>query len=334
MTRRGFSKIELLVVIGVIGLLLGLLLPALQGSREASRRIQCQGHLKQIGVAIAAFETEHRRFPFYDEGDVGFLAALLPYVEQRPLYERISDLNRRIRSPAKSGVTQEELWAVQTARPEFYACPSDPAITAMYSGGKQPPDLFPSSQSLPSSYAGNQGSGTHTYGYNGLFTFLHGSPVLTPDGKKPMYLMGPVRVSDIIDGLSNTAAVSERLAGDGSRDPRRVLWMLEHSHEEFDDILDACRALPVDSPQIQGDKWRSGRPWLKGPPYDHAVTPNQLSCLPNGSYPTAIRPATSLHGGGVHLLYADGRVEFVNESIDLQVWRDLGSRAGEKVFRN
>src|SRR4051812_45182749 len=123
--RKAFTLVELLVVISIIGVLVSLLLPAVQSAREASRRSQCQNNLKQIGLALLTHESQQKRFPSgtvrpkVDDGDpsgmacFGWSSHLLPYLDQKPVYKLLQlptdDLHSLLVSAARRELAQIDL---------------------------------------------------------------------------------------------------------------------------------------------------------------------------------------------------------------------------------
>jgi prepilin-type N-terminal cleavage/methylation domain-containing protein len=188
--RRGFTLIELLVVISIIGVLVALLLPAVQAAREAARRTQCQNNLKQLGLAANAYVTSGDAFP------IGYIAwtnppggaapgwawsaALLPQLEQNPIFNAMN-VNLPIDFPDNATVRMAAL--------AVYVCPSDRntgafSLTSQITGGTV--------QVQTTSYAANGGTATATSS-NGMFT-----------------VNKSVRTKDVKDGMSNTFLVGER----------------------------------------------------------------------------------------------------------------------------
>lgn len=184
--RQGVTVVELLVIIGIVSLLAALLLPAVQQSRESARRIHCSDNLRQIGVACGCY---HEVYGFLTPGNNGFSlhVTLLPWLEQRPLWEQVN---------FKSWGGSHKAAAIYSKLVPVFACPSDRAV--VHRGGMR----------KATSYAGCFGSGVQAHGYNGLFRRTGNAP--------PPYLTGPLTIAAVIDGLSNTAAVAEILAADGS----------------------------------------------------------------------------------------------------------------------
>ncbi|TWT57523.1 Type II secretion system protein G precursor [Thalassoglobus neptunius] len=162
MTRRkraGFNLVELMVVIAVVGILVALILPAVQSSRETARRLRCQSHLKQIGLAVHHYEASHRVFPA-GWGWNGYLYRLLPYVEEGTTYQLIT-------TAIEADRLDEEASDLLALRPALFACPSSST---------------PRDMKHVSNYADNVGYGKrHEFdeqgelrnvSYNGIFSSL------------------------------------------------------------------------------------------------------------------------------------------------------------------
>lgn len=299
MTRRGITVLELLVAVSIIGLLMALLIPAVQNSREAARRTQCQSHLRQLGVAMHGFHEQHGRFPIASSGEWSFHVKILPFIDQTPLFNSI---------PAGSG---NHVDASKT-RILLFECPSD-----SQSGVPHGRD-----ESYPTSYAVNYGSGVQRFGHNGLFR-------TGPLG---------VSAAEVTDGLSNTAAIAEILIGNGESDIRRSLFstaypLLEAS--QLDQFAQFCR--DTGRGRIGASlNWFRGRSWSEGPPlntgYNHVLLPNDVSCINATNVQEGAYSAGSEHPGGVHVLFGDGHTDFVSTTVDFAVWRALGSRDGSEVI--
>ncbi|MCR9115484.1 MAG: DUF1559 domain-containing protein [bacterium] len=180
MSRRAFTLVELLVVIAIIGVLIALLLPAVQAAREAARRTSCNNNLKQIGLALHNHVDVRKRLPegYAGNDEYAWAAFLLPFMEQTNVYKStdISGTNDTI-----SGTS-----AAALANPiEIFRCVSDPG-----------PDLNPFYEGDPTSnYPGNQ----QVFTYQGT-----GSANTIADNSDGM------RFAEITDGLSNTILVGER----------------------------------------------------------------------------------------------------------------------------
>lgn len=300
--RTAFTLVELLVVIAIIGILVGLLLPAVQAAREAARRMQCTNHLKQITLAVHNYHDTHGRLPPGRWGGTGGKvwgphSLILPFMEQGTVYDRI-DFGSLWNSASNAPIRAIEI--------ATYLCPSDPQtnLPAGWAG---------------TNYHGNEGN--HPIQHTG--TFCHANPV-------------PVmRFKDITDGLSNTAAFSERLKGDFSNaiiSVKSDIFAPGGVPQTPDDAMNACRSfVPTISNQFQSN---SGVPWLAGTAdnftgYLHIAPPGDRSChFPPGSQ---MRTANSAHSGGVNVSRCDGSVSFVAKTIDVTPWRAVGSRSGGEV---
>ncbi len=218
--RPAFTLVELLVVIAIIGILVALLLPAVQAAREAARRIQCTNHLKQIGLALHNYHDTHLAFPMTTTGaepggagcGSGFyswMALVLPYVEQAPLHNsidfRVGMMDQcsgyyglTISAPHRNAAAAATVVA-------GYLCPSD---------GFSPTSILGSAAPAPGNYTANLGWPSRCTGIDGT-----ASPLLQHNGALGVvnprdgdgWQRGQVRLADFTDGTSNTAAVSERL---------------------------------------------------------------------------------------------------------------------------
>jgi prepilin-type N-terminal cleavage/methylation domain-containing protein/prepilin-type processing-associated H-X9-DG protein len=303
MRRPAFTLLELVACLAVLGILLALLLPAIIAARESSRRMECSANLKQIGIAIAAYEAQHQMFPPGGAYGASMHVVLLPFLDQQSLYDRYDFIKR-------------DDSAVRTYVMPLYICPSDPALSAWPSMG---------SWVVTTNYAGNAGTGVIMgHGYNGMFR--HISPA------RPPLRDGPIRAQDVKDGLSNTASVSEILHTNGTPDRLRVNWNTPARYPHQDEFVAACAGIPPVPTDYgwAGDIFSRGQPWTVGDVgitmYNHVLGPNQPSCYNAGSVQDGIYSAASAHNAGVNLLFADGHLNFISASVDIAVWQGFGSR--------
>jgi len=360
--RSGFTLIELLVVIAIIAVLIALLLPAVQSAREAARRAQCTNNLKQIALAAHNYLSQQGVLPMqttYPAGAIqswgwsyGWPLAIAPQLEQGPLFNAFNFSAGMFGNAAGETFQHgnDTIIAIQLAT---LICPSD--------GTRQKPQA-------PwgvTNYVGNMGGPGQLAAFSG--TIVSGSLGWGPDQRNG----GPVGIENIRDGTSNTALFSERLVGLNNVPPttfyrnnadfKRVVFDgpavgggVDAGPTAALQFIQACQNLPgtttAHSANGNSGTWGSGAYWLAGFPlhivindYLHAGTPNGPACnYPTGSFsslswvyfvgPAGSAPPTSNHPGGVNMALADGSVKFVKDSIGLQPWWALGTRAGGEVL--
>ncbi|GAB6166662.1 DUF1559 domain-containing protein [Thermostilla marina] len=306
--KSGFTLVELLVVIAIIGILIALLLPAVQAAREAARRSQCTNNLKQIGVALHNFHDQNKRFPaathemnFHNPPNASgrggwarwsYACSLLPYMEQRALYEEFMQNHLGITRP---------WWTndFTKTRIDVLLCPSDGASKAI-SGYNR----------APISYHVNRGD----YWLNWDWwecrgTFGRGNKVV-------------VSFAAIPDGSSNTMAASEcKIGVKGSRKVTEAFARGVNSNNGSPPSL--CLAEVGANNEFTGSvetgDWQIGWRWPDSrtpyTTYYPMLPPNGPSCGRNAEN-WAIVTASSYHPGGVNVLMCDGSVHFVQETID------------------
>ncbi len=199
--NQGFTLVELLVVIAIIGILIALLLPAVQAAREAARRSQCSNNLKQIGLALQNYHDVHLCFPPASfsstlSNQLGWTVYVLPYMEQQPLYDQF---DQRIR-----GYTAQN--AVALNRVETYLCPSSRKIYSTGENAGTP--AMPCYATHYFGLLGPQGINPVTgsaYGGANDNTVAHGGYA----NQGIMFSNSWIRIAEILDGTSNTFIVGE-----------------------------------------------------------------------------------------------------------------------------
>lgn len=301
MTKRyAFTLVELLVVIAIIGILVALLLPAVQMAREAGRRASCTNNLKQIGLAMQNHHGTYNRFPVARNPWPlvhSSLSRLLPFCEQANV-QNLIDYTQPISAPANLLASQQVI--------SFFVCPSDGA------GGR-----IANLPDAGSNYVANNGSGTVGYGL-----------IASGDG---VFTQANLGFRNLTDGSSNTVAFSESLLGSGaaSTPPNPRLDVLEIAGGG-DTTPAACGSGGGTWSAKRGGKWIDGH--YGNTLYNHFYRPNppQWDCG-NASHNKALSTARSYHPGGVSVLLCDGSVSFATNTIDPAVWRALSTRAGGEV---
>jgi prepilin-type N-terminal cleavage/methylation domain-containing protein/prepilin-type processing-associated H-X9-DG protein len=317
MNRRGFTLVELLVVIAIIGLLIALLLPAVQAARESSRRANCLSNLKQLGVALHNHESAKKELP---QGRnqwpmvVSAPARLLAYVEQGGL-EELVDPNGTLAVGGQNDAACKNLVPL-------LVCPNDPVKGRV-----------PGSDYFGTNYVACNGTGV-TVDSAGVVTYL-----TIPNGNGT-FSQKPTKIADILDGTSNTAAFSESLIGGGSpltaipTHPEQIRLTVLEVPGGNDPTPASCDSGAGTWNPRRGEQWINGH--FGNTPYNHYYTPNPLGKWDcgNGSHNKALSTARSNHPGGVNLLLCDGAVRFVRDTISLNIWRALSTRAGGEVISN
>jgi prepilin-type N-terminal cleavage/methylation domain-containing protein/prepilin-type processing-associated H-X9-DG protein len=333
---RGFTLIELLVVIAVISVLIALLLPAVQGSREAARRLQCSNNLKQIGLALHNYHSVYDTFPpgrvrlrvDYEGRCFSTFTQILPQLEQVATFNSINFfLNSDDENDADLGSGQNATVRYQIIG--AFLCPSD--LGQKVWGLRAPTNYFVNTgTTYPiSPYSTSQ------LPITGLF-FDNSS----------------VRISGITDGTSQTAAVSESIKSeDGSAVPldwdgrsTTTGFVLTRGATnngggpELVSYTDQCTGSGLLLLNLRASSWILGIPAITM--YNHDRTPNDLlvDCIGGLTHSrceidtldasSLSVSARSRHTGGVNLLFADGGVRYVKSTINLSPWRALGSRNG------
>jgi len=345
---RAFTLVELLVVIAIIGVLVALLLPAVQSAREAGRRMQCSNNLKQLGLGIHNFHDTNGLFPFNYQliGVETWEAAsahyqILPFIEQGNVHSQF-----KIPSTAKAGQSKDPapagavggavgdaaMWSASwngpmNTRLKTFICPTST---------KAPTRAQVSWGGPGSNYGWCTGSRTQVVwvgdGFNGMIAYQHQR-----------------RMKDVTDGLSNTILASEFLPGRGMNTgtatyPFDVFYAGDGPFNAVKDKNQATKleldAIGNAAKSLAGGGFRGNNggnwAWYSAghSTFSTAAPPNWQfptaggNCCPGGAHDwgNGVIPARSLHPNGVNVVMGDGSVRFVTNSVDLLTWQYAGSR--------
>ncbi|MDR1958906.1 MAG: DUF1559 domain-containing protein [Planctomycetaceae bacterium] len=339
--KFAFTLVELLVVIAIIGILIALLLPAVQAAREAARRMQCTNNLKQIGLALHTYHDATKGFPagmgygpaadsafpldgyssggdrYLDSGLFGPHIAMLPYIEQSAVF---SEFSADCQSVAGGGAgatlarTTARWW---NATVSGYSCPSDQTRKSGFAGETGIGEV----QSTSYMYSmGDNSAATHVNvrtGHRGAF-----------GGNKIFRSMG-----SFTDGTSNTLVFAEAVSGDnGANRVKGNLAEVSSGTAQNGVVPSVCKGTTTDkkvytAAGVAGSYGR-GHSWILGTPAYTAfltiLAPNSPNCY-NQSFSkqdmhmvSGIYSASSNHTGGVNALYGDGSVSFVSDTVSCE----------------
>ena len=329
--RQGFTLVELLVVIAIIGILVALLLPAVQAAREAARRMSCSNNLKQLGLALHNYHDVHKVFPANMDGSpnvaqsagqwnanrisMSWIVLTLPFIEQGPLHSQF-DFSRDATNKFIDNANNRPLRQTVIGG---LACPSSPH-----------PNPLPNRQQLDYDWtSGWELSGGRT-DYKGNMGFVwagwrdcnatstpvgsqSGAPWVdssTPASSLPsgglFFYNGSVKIAQIIDGTSNTVAVFEDANWYGGAGPPNRAYTSEYGRT-------GLWAAPLGAVNS----------------IDGAI--NSFPAYNNGVYGLADPRCTnwsSMHPGGGQSTLADGSVRFMSQTTDLPTLQAIGTRNG------
>jgi type II secretory pathway pseudopilin PulG len=317
--------IELLVVMAVIGVLIALLLPAVQNARESSRRTGCKNNLKQIGLALHSYVDAFATFPpgsvrryvgifppfggSWQTSQLSWMTRILPYLDERPIYKKIDWSQEQ----GDQGATHTKLRATKLG---IFLCPSD--------GNRNASTTY-----SPTNYVTCIGHTTNAS--EGFIPPPGGVPTpATQNAEGVMLINSYVSIGHIRDGTSNTMIVSECKVNNP--------WVYRYQGDTAGYTACLTGTDPPISNNVntgtgRGFSWffaQANQAWTYStqlPPNDMATQNHECENFTT----TGVFAARSHHTGGVHVLTCDGATRFVNDNIDRQIWKNVGTRAGKEV---
>ncbi len=355
---RGFTLVELLVVIAIIGILIALLLPAVQAAREAARRSQCSNNIKQLLLASLNYEDTYKALPPGQMGtspsgcswntnsgtcnQAGPIYHMLPFFEQGALWDQIWS------QIVYNGVTYP---------------PGGPWVNHSGSGG-YPPYGTKLGQVLCPSDGGAQGPHPNSGGRLGSVSYVFSrgdliNNIVSPgtNARGPYMNQRSVSLASILDGTSNTLAISERVVYTGRTTALKGGYCMNVSGLDSSPIQamafkgpnDTLNCTPSSSHRRIGESWASGYPMSTG--FNTVIPPNgAVATASRGEWTWGVFPPQSYHPGGVNAGMCDGSVQFVSETVDTGnlalpeprisgvkpspygVWGAMGSMNGSDTF--
>ncbi len=340
----GFTLVELLVVIAIIGILVALLLPAIQAAREAARRTHCTNNLRQLGIAGINYESAKKALPMGrtrgttpDDETIpqwGHLALVLPFIEATTSYDMIDFNDTKV--PLR-------LSPVRLHRIESFLCPTEKDDQMNNATCTDADQRWLGAGRT--NYRGNGGSGTGE-------AILVDTPGPGPakdyrEKNNGLFLTNQaIRLKQIIDGTSHTAMYSEVMLGDGDRNTVSVpgdFFRIPGTKQTPEQVFNRCQTLNASSATGTNQFPCAGRNWVHGDyatsRYTHIMPPNGKSCSQASGTFNAISvnedgaavTASSLHPGGVNVVFADASTHFFSDDVDPLIWQAVGSRNGQEI---
>lgn len=351
-----FTLVELLVVIAIIGILIALLLPAVQAARESARRMQCTNNMKQVGIALHNYHDAHNSFParcgLYNPPSNNYtrcafspLLFILPFMEQNSAYEQILTSARTFYD-ANGYVTpaSDTIAALKDVVITAYQCPSDGNVKEMTDSTGAPQHKANIALCVADIVHDYEWTASLSGGTNSFFT---NGEILN---RSLFIAFAWHDTSAILDGTSNTICISETVTSptDSSTNPPRtikggtalVTGIISGTNPKR---LTPSPCVAVRSGayyasgvvrSIRGHRWANASTWVSG--FNTAMPPNGPNCLRSaGGW--GFMSASSYHAGGVNATFCDGSVRFISETIecgDLSAGKtySLGAFTGNSVF--
>ena len=308
---KGFTLVELLVVIAIIGILIGMLLPAVQQVREAARRTQCANNIRQLTLAAHNHESTFKYFPDPAAGSLegySLIAKTLPYVEQINLQNQI-DFEQDLLQGLPWNPTINPLYAdLVGQRISILECPSDDGIPFLEENG---------AVWAGSNYFGNSGTAT-------------GVLYVTSQPTNGVFWRGSsTGFQDLTDGSSNVVMFTETLFGLRGDPTTELIDAQKQQARVSGGAPGSISAEDLVNLTPTSYEGRRAGQWIRNLPYQGMIN---AFFPPNSPQPDvhfhgdSMSAARSNHSGGVNVSLCDGSTRFVADRVDLQVWRNLFDR--------
>ncbi len=321
---RGFTLVELLVVIAIIGILIGMLLPAVQMVREAARRTACANNMRQMGLAIHNYESAHRKFPSAGQakrGGTGPNAGQNVFFNDRQELESFGGASQSVQTYILPFIEEDNIYDLFNINYRYDISPTGPEAPTNQEGAKQAISTFICPSTGRPSRTDAEG-----YGYTDYSAPVTVRPGLNGNPSQPRFkcaLNGDSSrfMSSITDGTSNTVAIAEDA---GRVDVARGGFMVIKT-EIMDDGTSADRRswawADPDNAYNVDDLVNNNQTPVGGPP---GCTWDIVNCGPN-------EETFSYHPAGANVVFCDGSVHFLTESIDAVTFAAIMSKDGNEV---
>ncbi len=338
---RAFTLVELLVVIAIIGVLVALLLPAVQAAREAARRTQCQNNLKNIALSCLNYETSRGTLPpgsvntrISQGSGLGWPVHILPYIEQSGVSQQA--VNKYKSLPDAYGSGMDELNKLLLP---MYLCPSDQDLRNQREKFGNADRKGMSYAGVSGSYYGRTGACPKTKAGEHYCVWQSGSAndILGPNNFDGLLIQDwPVPLKEVSDGTSSTFLI-------GERNYQIRAWMIGAYWVSPKDPPNSPANTAPDGPQPAAAffacKNVSDKVALNHDPFTGCYIGHDNSAGDRPEVPANTPrtlsvnnlPFASFHSGGVNFSFGDGSVQFINDSVDVVAYLAFGSRNGDEI---
>jgi prepilin-type N-terminal cleavage/methylation domain-containing protein/prepilin-type processing-associated H-X9-DG protein len=315
--HSGFTLVELLVVITIIGILIALLLPAVQAAREAARRLQCQNNLKQVGLALMNYEAAARMFPpggltIANGHGHSWWIRIMPYIEANNVVEQWDQTGA---STGWMGANTHNCNIVRNKQFPFMYCPSS-TLPALVLTMASPNDL----NIQAATYAGISGAKNHRTAYDLATVGWPYTPGIACNGGVIVELRG-VAIAEITDGTSNTLAVGEQSD-----------WLLRNDLSAADCRSDCGHGFPMGPNGGEVGTNKQATRAFNVTCVHHRINERSASAFGVSGNCGPNTPIQSVHSGGANVVLADGSVQFLSETLDINVLYNLANRDDQNII--